>query len=420
MIKFKRTIGPAGIPIYHQRMPQAVKSLALNWVVFAGSADDSLVGADGAYHWFEHVPFRGTVRYPDGYADTKGRFTRLCASTGAWTNTHCTCYWTTVPVDYLADGLEVITDLWSQPLLRDQDILSEKKIIFEEIRRKLATAQGKSQYMIEDILMPDHPHSHPTLGSEESLSTMSPETLRRAHSLGYDRSRVALIVSGNVTISEILRAVEKQLEFMPDNGLSERRTHASYGKLPKWNGGTTETEWGFTSSIVQTLYPVVETSVRERIIWRFLANLASFGGLDSPLYRIVREERNLAYATQPSLRLTSDGGYWGFQMETGTKNIEAARQSFMDLLEDKSLRSLKRFEIVKSGYLYSEIMQDISPTVFNRQAIMRMQGLGELINDNQWMSTIQSLRHEEVLEYLDRLMPDDARTVVFRGTDKAA
>ena len=83
MIDFQILDGPGGIPIYFQHVP--VNSVSVYWLVFVGSADDETVGNHGIYHWFEHIPSRGTVKYPGGYRDTEARLVRHGGSAGAET-----------------------------------------------------------------------------------------------------------------------------------------------------------------------------------------------------------------------------------------------------------------------------------------------------------------------------------------------
>src|SRR3989344_2325672 len=113
MIALQKLEGPYGIPVYYQRMPEVVRSVSMAWVIFAGAADDASVGAPGLYHWFEHVPFRGTKKYPGGYQDIKGRFTRYGGAINAWTSLHATKYHAHVPVKVWPEALSVITDLFA-------------------------------------------------------------------------------------------------------------------------------------------------------------------------------------------------------------------------------------------------------------------------------------------------------------------
>ena len=90
MTDFQQLTGPDGIPIYFQHVP--VKSVSVYWLVFVGSADDETVGNHGIYHWFEHIPSRGTAKYPGGYRDTEARLVRHGGSAGASTDYDHTSY----------------------------------------------------------------------------------------------------------------------------------------------------------------------------------------------------------------------------------------------------------------------------------------------------------------------------------------
>ena len=74
MIDFERIDGPFGVPVYYQRLP--VNTVSVSWVMFVGSADDAVGGGEGIYHWFEHLPSRGTEKFPGGYRDTEARLVR--------------------------------------------------------------------------------------------------------------------------------------------------------------------------------------------------------------------------------------------------------------------------------------------------------------------------------------------------------
>ena len=64
MIDFELIGRPHGIPIYFQSLPGNRVSIRLAF--FAGSMDDAEAGGNGASHWFEHTPFKGTESYPRG------------------------------------------------------------------------------------------------------------------------------------------------------------------------------------------------------------------------------------------------------------------------------------------------------------------------------------------------------------------
>ena len=420
MINFKKIIGPYGIPIYFQKLPEIVQSVALQWVIFTGAADDANVGANGAYHWFEHVPFRGTKRFPRGVVDIKGPFTRHGGYNNAYTNNYSTSFHTHVQKKQWKKALEVITDLWSQPLLEDAAIEAERTIIFEEIRERKSTAKGNAYYQLLNMVWPNHPLGHHVLGTEESLKSITPEQLRKAHKLGYDRSRATLFISGNLSEKEILDYAKKVFKVTPDNGLPARHTVASHKPIPKWQlGKETVIETEFASSIVMMLFPVSAGKTLEEIIsLEFLGYMTNEGGLDSPLYRIVREERKLAYGAGISYFIYPDGGWIGFSVETKSENIEKVKQAFKDVLKDPELRSLERFNVVKDAIYSDEKMRSVNPQTFNKIGIDQLSSYGEILGDDKYNAIIKKIKLADVTKAFDELTPDKAHTFVFKGNGK--
>lgn len=421
MVNFKKLEGPYGIPIYFQKLPEIVQSVALEWMIFTGAADDKNINTDGAHHWFEHVPFRGTKKFPGGYAAVTGPFTRYGGDINAYTNSVVTSYQAHVQLEQWKQALEVITDLWSQPLLTDEGIDAERTIIIEEIRKSMSTARGNAFYHLINHVWPNHPLGHHTLGTEESLKSITPEQLRQAHKLGYDRSRAALFISGNLSEEEIIEYVKECAKVTPDNGLSERREVASNMPLPTWElGKETTIETNFPSSVVYVLFPIAAGKTTEEIMFLdFLGDMMAEGGLDSPLYRIVREERKLAYSVQPTNYVHPDGGWIGFVVETKKENIEKVKQAFVDVLKDPELRSQERFSKVKDAIYSDEKMRSISSALFNDIATTRLTYLNKVLSDDEYNTVIEKILLEDVCKAFDSMTPDKAHTYIYRGNGKS-
>lgn len=420
MINFKKLEGPYGIPIYFQKLPEIVQSVALEWVIFTGSGDDSKVGAMGAHHWFEHVPFRGTKKFPGGYADIKGPFTRYGGMLNAYTSFDITAYHAHVQISQWKLALEVITDLWSQPLLTDEGIDAERTIIIEEIRKSKSTAMGAAYYHLFNNVWPGHPLGHHVLGTEETLKSITPEQLRKAHKIDYDRSRATLFISGYLNEQEILDYAKECFAVTPDNGLSEHRVITSYGPVPAWQLGTeTVIETDFPSAIILMLFPITPNkTIEEQIFLDFIHAVLTEGSLDSPLIRIVREERKLAYSARNSCFTHPDGGWTGFAVETKVENIDKMKQAFIDVLKDPEVRSQERFSKVKDA-IYSDVkMRNISAPELNDIGVGRFVDYGKILTDEEYNSVIEKITLADVVKAFDAMTPDKAHTYIYKGNGK--
>lgn len=421
MIEIERLNGPYGIPVLYQRMPDMVKSAAITWVVFTGAADDESVGKHGLYHWFEHVPFRGTMRYSGGYAATKGWATKYNGRVGAYTNMQSTVYHSFVPLSVWREALSVVTDLFAKPLVREDDVKAERDIIRQEIAGNLGQAERSAFMMnLPKVLFPGHPFGHPVVGTEETLDQMDAATLRKAYKAGYDRSRAVLFVIGNIPVSELMEELDDLKAILPDNGLSERRVPADRGTLPEWKAGeVTEIETQFASSVVLMLFPRAKPDPKTAFYdLNILSDLFQFGGLSSPLYRIVREERKLVYQTFCTGRYNQAMNHFGFCALAKKENVSAVLDAFRDVVRDESVRSKARLEEVQQGVRSMFEMRSIDPDDFKETALYRYVYAREIVNDSDYERTFSAVGIDQVQTQLDQLQPEKARIVIFKGMVK--
>jgi len=418
MIALQKYDGPFGIPIYHQSMPDIVKSVSMAWVVFTGSADDESVGTKGLYHWLEHVPFRGTKKYPGGYRDTCGRFNKWGGQINAWTNPHMTVYWAHVPFQQWREALSVITDLLSNPLLTNEGINAERQIIKQEIQMSLASSRRYARLRLDEILWSNHPFGHHALGSSSSLSEVDASRLRHAHKTGYDRSRLMFVSVGNILERELRTEIDTLSIELPDNGLPTRRCSSFHCPLPLWqNSRVTEIETGFASSIVMMLFPVPNNSDHNtRYLYRRAhAELLEFGGMSSPIYKVIREERRLAYHAEFTERYCPGGGYVGFLTEAKKDNVEPLLEAYGDLLKDSSVCSKERIQEVREGLPHLYAMRSIDPGEYVSDFITRFLGSDTAISDKECCEAVCRLTPNKACQWISDLSPEKSHVVIFKG-----
>ena len=415
-MNFKKLDNPFGIPIYLEHIA-GVSSVSMSWTMFVGSADDESVGAPGLYHWFEHIPFRGTVKYPDGYKATKGYVSKYGGSIGAKTSPHATTYHTHVPVTIWREALSTITDLMTQPLMTDRAMSAERDIILQEIVRKKSALRSFVAYELPRILWDGHAFGHPVLGSEQSLQSMQPHILREAQKANYDRSRCTFVVSGNLHESELLSELDTLQALIPGRGLSARHAAVAHGQLPAWKTGKlTLRETAYNSSMVLMLFPLpTHVELWQKFERRVVENMFDFGSLDAPLYRILREERNLAYSVELVACDVPGGGYWGFCVETHPANTDAVISALKDVLLGPDMVSEERLTVVKNGLRGSIDIRPLDPAKHRELAVNRLVNNGVMYSDEEYMSYVDSVQIETVRRIIQNVSSADAHIVVFSG-----
>lgn len=416
MISFQKLAGPHGIPVYFQPLPNLIKSVSIRLLVFVGAADDEFGGQPGVYHWFEHVPFRGTERFPGGYRDTANHFDHVSGKVRAHTGYQRTAYYAHVPKDQWSKALEVVVDLVFHPLLTDEGINAERTVIFEELSTFLSSAPGYAWYHAYQMLWPGHPFGHPILGSEDNLQAMDAIMLRAARETGYSRNRCVLLVAGDISENEVLHTLDLLADRLPDNNLSERRAPASYGTLPTWQNGqqhVMDTPFGSSVIFLTFSVPPTRNNARTSLWYDLLSEI--YGGPQSPVIRILREERNLVYGASVFVDAYFDGGVWGFFAVTRPQNEQAVINALWDVIASPEIRTAERLGIVRQAQAGQQAMRAPKPSAITKIGENRLAGLGQLVNDQEYEDIFNAFSHDEVVTALDQVTPDKACTFIFHG-----
>ena len=395
-----------------------MRSVSIYWLVFVGSADDERVGQHGIYHWFEHIPSRGTKKYPGGYLDTEARLVRHGGSAGAETGYTHTAYYADVPRRVWTVALDILTDMIAQPLLRVDDIEAEREIIQQEIEEWHSSPYGQSLCELPRILWPGHPLGHDQLGSPQSLQAMNPTLLREAHREGYARSRCVLFIAGDLSPEEVLDEVSRAIENLSSTPLSERRSPATYGPLPPWLGGhRTIFPTRHDDSAIYLLFPLPGGCDEHDhyLLWSVLDYLFTAGDLGSPLNRIVREQSQLAYSPEFTSMATPDGGYWGLVAQTSHPSPDRMLETFWRVIRGEELRSPDWFAFIQDNIRGQFDMHDPTPGDYTEIAAGCLASRGRVWSDREMQQRLLSVRHDTLIDYLDALDENDAHAVVFQG-----
>ena len=139
-------------------------------VVRAGSRNEVEPGFSGYAHFFEHMMFRGTEKYPtDAYNAAVKRM-------GADSNAFTTSDWTTYYIVSSSDALETIIDLESDRFrnLRysEEAFRTEAGAILGEYNLNFSNPVSLLREKLNDLAYTTHPYKHTTIGLLADIQDM--------------------------------------------------------------------------------------------------------------------------------------------------------------------------------------------------------------------------------------------------------
>ncbi len=271
-------------------VPMPSDGLVAYWtIVRTGSRDEYEEGRTGFAHFFEHMMFRGTERYP---ADVYNRvITTIGADANAYTTDDHTAYHLSMAAEDLEQVMDLESDRFQNLSYAESAFQTEAGAVYGEYRK----SRTEPEFVLYEELMgaafEAHPYGHTTLGYERDIALMPTlfDYSREFFSRYYRPENTVVFIAGDVTPANVFPLVEKhyggwqrgyvapQIPVEPAQ-TAERRIDVAYD--------------GQTLPLLSVAYklPLYDPADRTRVAADLFADLA-FGETSEAYRRLVLEEQ---------------------------------------------------------------------------------------------------------------------------------
>ena len=282
---YELTTLPNGLRVITQDMP-SIRSATIAIWVDTGSRDEEPIEA-GTSHFLEHLLFKGSDRMTAH--DISEAFDAVGARHNAFTSKEYTAYWAKVRDADLTLAGDILSEMVRRPAFRQEEIDSERHVVLEEINMNEDDPTDVAHELFIRALWEGHPLAPPILGTKESITNMTRETIAGYWGRRYSPRSCVVAAAGRVDHAALVDQMdellgdwegdEKDRELTPPDivpHVSVRRRDTEQAHLVFGTDGLArgdERRWALT-----------------------LADHILGGGMSSRLFREIREQRGLAYA----------------------------------------------------------------------------------------------------------------------------
>ncbi len=146
---------------------KGIETVAIEILVAAGSKYETKKN-NGISHFLEHMMFKGTKKRPSARAISQ-TLDRVGGEYNAFTAKENTGYWVKVPAKYFNLALDVVSDLYLNPLLKPEEIEKERGVILQEMAMYKDTPMIYVWDVFENLLYGDQPAGWDIIGTEENI-----------------------------------------------------------------------------------------------------------------------------------------------------------------------------------------------------------------------------------------------------------
>ena len=393
-------------------------------LVRVGSRDEIEPGKTGFAHFFEHVMFRGTERYPsyDQVTEPMG------ASYNATTGSDRTLYYLVAASEHLPQIADFEADRFQNLAYDEAEFRTEAGAVLGEYQNNAYSPFFVLDREVRETAFLEHTYRHQTIGFEADVRAM-PEAYQ--HSLDFYRrhyrpENTVLLIIGDFDFGAAASLVRKHYAGWP----AGYEAPVVPQEPPQRERRDRTVEYpGRTLPIVSLNYRGPAWSATDRLsVATEVLGAVAFGP-NSDLYRKLVVEQQLVQFLTPSFGLTRDPNVVSVEaMVSDPADVAAVRDDLLATarrLRDQAVDPA-RLEATKSHLKYTFLMglETAEGAAFSlSDAVLNTGGI-EAIED--WFATLAAVTPEDVREAARRYLDDAGLTLITmvekaeKGAAKAA
>lgn len=201
---FKKTILENGLRVITAPM-QGTNTVTVLVLCGTGS-DHEAREISGISHFLEHMFFKGTEKRPTPDM-IKHELDGMGSISNAFTSHEITGYHVKAAKTYLDQSLDLLADIYKNPLLQEEEIERERQVIIEEMHKDRDTPTLYIWWVWEHLLYGDQPAGRDVIGEEKTIRALKQSDFADYFSHQYVAANTAVIVAGNFDEAETIRTI---------------------------------------------------------------------------------------------------------------------------------------------------------------------------------------------------------------------
>ena len=348
---------------------------------------------NGLSHFLEHMCFKGTKKRPTALDITR-ELDCIGAEYNAFTSHEWTGYYAKAQAHELDILIDVLSDMYINPVFDVAEIEKEKGVIIEEINMYEDTPQRRVGELFMHLLYGDQPAGWDVGGMKEVIRALKREDFVDYRSKHYLAGATSVVVAGNFDKKTIVEKIEKAFEEMPKGEKS--------GKLKVWEKQNEPQVFTKFKDTDQTHLVIgcraFDAYDKRRYALEVLTNILG-GGMSSRLFQHVREKLGAAYYVRAETDLLTDHGFFSVSAGVEHSKLEIVIKAILEELRSMANLTVTEKELEQSkDHLAGRTVLGLETS----DALAMYYGGQEIMKDRletpaEYLKKIKAVTREEVL-----------------------
>jgi predicted Zn-dependent peptidase len=267
---------------------------------------------NGISHFLEHMCFKGTTKRPTSLDITR-ELDGLGAHYNAFTSQEYTGYYAKADYKHFDTVLDVVSDMYVNPVFNEQEIEKEKGVIIEEINMYEDLPQQHVQDLFLKLLYGDQPAGWYITGPKEVIRGITRKDFVDYRDKHYVAGATTVVVAGNMKEEQAISAIEKKFEGISSAPKSGKLKVVESQSKPQTIIEFKETDQTHLVIGVRSYDTYHANNAPLRLLGAVLG-----GGMSSRLFQKLRNEMGVCYYVRAGNDPYTDHG--AFQISAGVDN----------------------------------------------------------------------------------------------------
>jgi len=363
----------------------------------------------GYAHLVEHMLFKGTEKYTG--KELARMVDRVGGQHNAATNREYTCYYINIMADHLDMAVEILADMYYNPLFDSGELEKEKNVVLEEIMMCEEAHDEHVHDLFIEYMLQGHPLSHPILGTGKIIESSNSASLRRFYGDNYRNSNTIFVIAGNFDVQKARELVGRY--FAAENG------NPNPAPMPAFDSPQ-RIQFKHVKRDIEQVHFCLGTEGIQRNDndrWTLYALSTILGGsMSSRLFQKVREDAGLCYSIYSFHSSFSDFGLFGIYCATGSANFRKTFDLIVNecrlLKKDVSVTELEDAKTFMKGSLALSLE---SIEVRMGQLAKNEITFGEHFSFDDIIKQINSVNPDDLMRLIGRIFEGKELSIISVG-----
>ncbi len=351
---------------------------------------------NGISHFLEHMFFKGTPKRPSPDMVNQ-ELDSMGTMHNAFTSHEVTGYFIKSGKSYFNDVLDILTDIYSNALLKEDEIEREKQVIVEEMHRDKDTPTTYIWWVWEKLLYGDQPAGWDVAGDEETIRALKRDDFVNYFYNQYVALNTVVVIAGNFNELETVENIRSLFTgirngppiFKKPPLVEEQFAPAVHIEFKQTD--QTHLILGFRG---------FDANHPKRYAAEVLGVILG-GGMSSRMFDRIREKLGLAYAVWSAHESYSNRGFLVTYAGVAHENVDKTIRAVIDEYRGITTKPISAQELQR---VKSYIRGTTSISLEASNAVANFVGTEEIV-------TGKPLTVDEVFAKIDAVTPEEIMAV---------